>query len=411
MGSYDEHIPLFDFCEDIAETGIGDIEACKYFLTSEFGDQQFTVFQINVCSIKKNFDQVSLLLSALNTECDCIILTEARISPLFNKNLYQIDNYDMYHTSNHYRQNDGVVAYLKRELASSSKEFTVTDSNCLLFNFTKSNRNFSCLAIYRSPNGILENFMRGLPLILDSINRPNSFKILLGDININILNDSDNVANDYLNLMAEKGFTSYCNKPTRLNNCLDHLFINPYVGDQGKTFILGSAITDHDAVLFKLTLRGVTPESDQNRSSTYQFVDIEKLKDDLDTETWDETLSCYDANISANLLVEKLKSYLNKNTSEKSRKVTKNKIKTPWITEFLIQSIKRRDELHMKCRRQPFNTSLTQQFKKFRNKLNNQIAKAKSNYFSQKIVEADGNKRKIYAIVNDAIHYKSKKNW
>lgn len=84
----------------------------------------------------------------------------------------------------------------------------------------------------------VENFITALPGVLDRISKPNTIRLLLGDININILNEEDNKASEYLNLLSEKGFHSYCDKPTRNNNCLDHVFVSPYLGDEGGSFIV-----------------------------------------------------------------------------------------------------------------------------------------------------------------------------
>ena len=51
--------------------------------------------------------------------------------------------------------------------------------------------------------------------------------IILGDINLNILNDKD--SSEYLNITAAKGFVSKFNKPTRDNNCLDHILVRSQI--------------------------------------------------------------------------------------------------------------------------------------------------------------------------------------
>lgn len=88
-------------------------------------------------------------------------------------------------------------------------------------------------------------------MFLDEIKKPNSVNILLGDININALDENNSQTEEYFSLFTNRGFLSYCNVPTRGPNCLHYIIIvNPFLGELGKVFVLQSRITDHNPVLF-----------------------------------------------------------------------------------------------------------------------------------------------------------------
>lgn len=78
----------------------------------------------------------------------------------------------------------------------------------------------------------------------------------MGDININLLENKNKLVNEYLNLLAEYGFMSMVNKPTRVkgtsNTCLDHVFVGPKPNDTYKSFILQSNLSDQYSTILKI---------------------------------------------------------------------------------------------------------------------------------------------------------------
>lgn len=407
MSVSDSHVPLLniEFEGDLARRG--DFESAKDFFNDP---NSFKIYHVNVASVKKKFDQLQVIFGALSSDIDCIVLSEARITTYANLDLYRMHNYNMFYTTSHFRQNDGVIIYVRKDLSSSCEEKVIIDSNCLLVKIIKAKKEFIVMGIYRSPNGLSSNFLLGLPNLISQIRGCNAVaRVLVGDINLNIINQQDPNVEDYLNMLSENGFTSFCNLPTRGDRCLDHMFVSPCIGDRGKVFVLESGLSDHSAVLFKMKLQ-VGDEGNDNRGKkvTINQINYEALCCKLNEEKWEDIYSCQDAELSAEKMGEKLKSYLDEFTSKKDKII--GKIKTPWITEGLTKCLIRRDKLHLKCRHQPFNTLLAAQYKKYRNKLNSLISKTKRQYFASKIRAAEGDKRKIYDTINEAINYKPNKS-
>jgi len=81
--------------------------------------------------------------------------------------------------------------------------------------------------VYRSPAGNTNDFITNLRNIFDNENSDKGYSFLIGDMNIDILGNTNN---DYLDILAEYGFKSFINTYTRIpltgmNSCLDHIFI------------------------------------------------------------------------------------------------------------------------------------------------------------------------------------------
>lgn len=63
---------------------------------------------------------------------------------------------------------------------------------------------------------------------LDKI-QANKINVLIGGININLLNENDVYVNKYLSVLAKYGFVPYILNPTRITpeteSCIDHIFL------------------------------------------------------------------------------------------------------------------------------------------------------------------------------------------
>jgi hypothetical protein len=114
----------------------------------------------------------------------------------------------MFTTKFNKNQNDGVFAYLKNTLVGISViELNTSTLTALEITFQMDNIVFLAYAIYRSPsNKDLDKTLNEInDLILrKSISKTANFKIILGDMNINLLRPSK-IKNDYLLLMMEYG--------------------------------------------------------------------------------------------------------------------------------------------------------------------------------------------------------------
>lgn len=86
---FEQHIPFLDIHYDDKKTTVGDIEQGKRFFSAN--DNSLKVFQVNVCSISKNFNELLVLLEALDSEIDCIVLTETRTNTYPKLDLFGID--------------------------------------------------------------------------------------------------------------------------------------------------------------------------------------------------------------------------------------------------------------------------------------------------------------------------------
>ena len=109
---------------------------------------------------------------------------------------------------------------------------TCTDNKCQTENkwvsFKINNQKVIIGCIYRHPKGNIDHFTSALKNTISHIN-DNTLAIILGDINIDLMQESDAKVNTYINNFFEHNFIPCITLPTRITHhsatLLDHIFI------------------------------------------------------------------------------------------------------------------------------------------------------------------------------------------
>lgn len=382
-----------------------DLDTFTKYITT--GNEGLKIFHMNVCSLRAKYHQLEILTHIMKNVFDCIVFSETHLKEEINLNQFSLGDYCIYQTKQNTRKTDGLVIYVRSTLVHEVSEVKLTDCNCMILKIKKFNKHFTCTSFYRSPNGKVDVFLSELKSVLERENEINTTKCIVGDINIDLLREQTGKVGEYLDLMAEFGYMSLVKKPTRIQKnsatCLDHVFTTLQRDEQYTAYVVQTNISDHFSTALKI-------EINKNKMiPTEQYaeiikIDYEKLIRDVGEENWEELRNCSDANIAANIVTEKIQYHINQNKTSHFKKLER-KIK-PWITNGIIQSIKKRDKLHILSKKQPMNALLEQQYKKYRNFVNKIIEKAKIEHLKKEINQAKGDRGKMWKVVDNVIQYK-----
>lgn len=363
-----------------------DPEVCKNVLSNP--NLYLKILQQNIRSLNKNFLSLNVLLNRLQFNCDVIILSECWLSSV--NSLPVLPGYSSFSTSRNYNQNDGLVIYINSDINCKIEEPEVLEANCLLL---KINNETAIIAIYRPPSFLsLDNFLSSLQQLLTSLS---NFKniILVGDLNINIKEINLNTSN-YLDILAFFGMIPAHYEQTRGNSCLDHVIIKTKI--YSHTFILQTAITDHEPVLFCMYSGN---QHKLNKCKIINKINYEQLLNDCEEIDFNHV---YNKNITAdesmNYLVDSIQHIITKNST--SRKVPRNKVTLkPWITPGLLRCIRTRDKMHYKLKQNPDNNILKISYTRYRNFCNDILKKCKRQYDSNLLKSAGNNNKKIWTAI------------
>ena len=132
----------------------------------------------------------------------------------------------------------------------------------------------------------------------------------------------------------------------------------------------------------------------------YQIIDYNKFLNLIKNTNWSEILQLTDVNAAANLFVTQFKTLLNSCKTKKENKHKVKKIKE-WISTELIIAIRKRDKLKKNLAKN-VNTQLINEYKEYRNYVNDLIKKTKFDYYKNQITRNRNNTKKFYQIIEDA---------
>ena len=276
--------------------------------------------------------------------------------------------------------------------------------NCLIENkwvsFKIGNQKVILGGIYRHPNGEIDHFNDALKNTLSHIH-DDTLAIILGDININLLNEDDAKTNNYLNNYLEHNFIPCITLPTRITHhsatLIDHIFIKcPKKLIQNKCSS-GNLITDISDHLSNFSMINIKTQSIKDRPYVRLFTqkNIDRFNDNIESEPLlidqseltDTNNSFYSLSNNCTNLLDKYFPYV-----KMSRKAFKNK---PHITKGIQVSIRNRNKLYKKYLNNPTDVNKAA-WKKFRNKTSEIIKRAESLYYKSIINKHNNTSKNLW---------------
>ena len=183
----------------------GEVENdCKLVSPEDFSEEMqdisgfssFSLLNFNIKSCRKNFALFQVFISSLVVEFSVIVFNETWLSPGSDV-LFDLNGYSEY---NQYRgdHGGGIKFYVRDMIDVSLIEdlcFTMDLFECLTCRLIVAGVHYILCCIYRPPQSSVNNFLTYLRDNILSRFSKNSKIILVGDININLLNPLKNYLN------------------------------------------------------------------------------------------------------------------------------------------------------------------------------------------------------------------------
>jgi hypothetical protein len=204
--------------------------------------------------------------------------------------------------------------------------------------------------IYRHPGPLHKDFLTSLENNCAK-EKSTTKQLIIGDININILNDTCPMTTEYLNMMSEFKFLPLILSPTRIINdkssLIDHIMHNGYDGNMSYSGNIYTDISDHlpNYALIPLS----NPKSPlRNRPFTRLFINknIIQFQKEMHDIDWN--------NMELKNIEETFLDFYNRIQSSFEDcfplikvSIKKHKMK-PWLTSYLLKNIKKNNKLYKK---------------------------------------------------------------
>lgn len=393
--------------ENIATDVVYNLDDLKYKISVNAYNSSFRILHTNIRSIAKNFDEFQIIISESNLNLDFIILTETW--NVDNFEYYCIEGYTTHYNYSKFNQNDGVVVFSKVSLPISVKLFEFSDNYNIIRLESKINTKvIGITAIYKPPSYNSNFFIQQLDRYLRQ-NCKLPGEILVGDINIDLLNLTEQNTHDYLDVLSRYGFNSCINKPTREKTCLDHIFIKRNdTANQPYPAVIQSKITDHNPVFLQIAYQNFEKKTEKscavfgNKNKTINIINYKKLNEKLQVVDWQHIVSD-DIETSLKSLIDVIQKEIKVCSVTKiiKNKFTKRK---PWVTRGIIRSIYIRDRLYRQSCLYPNNQLIKETYLRYKTMISSLIQKTKNQYYKQKIETCKNNPQKFWSLANESLN-------
>lgn len=379
--------PLNNFDVPVPECRtLTDLEdLCKFFLSPSKFD--FNVIHVNIRSLRANFDCFLTLISDCIENISAIILSEIWIYSI-ESSFYSLDGFDSFFCCREDNRSGGVVVYTRSNLNFTNLFTSFNTAEAILLH--SKSYNITLFSIYRNLDFNIDLFTSELRSKISTLTQPNI--ILIGDINIDILNNEFNTM-EYLTILSNFGFFSYVNDPTRLglnsSTCIDHIFVKTS-SLRVVSGIFQSDLTDHFPIVCNLHF----PRAPHTNTLT-----LPEYSMSLNYHQFYDYLASYKFNFNFDFGLDQQYQRLifeigNIKNNYKFRKPLRKKCKQTWITNDILALIKRKEILFKKHRKYPFDLMFKTAYKTTVSELKRIIKYTKSQFYKNKFDSCVSNKQK-----------------
>lgn len=252
-----------------------------------FNDEDFNVFSLNIRSLRKNFEEIKSILFKVNMKI--LVLSEVFVTEE-ELVFFQIEGYNLFSKLRKKKMGGGIIVYVKECLNAEEikyKDFATFEGLELNIYFGKTNLNL--LAIYRPPDKSIKQFILDLETQLKHIHK--KYIVITGDMNIDLLK-SNNLTEDYENLMAQFGMVNYVQDATRevakdgrvVKACLDHMYVKNVIDAYSAIFKL--TLSDHYMVGF-WSNKNFKIKKKINNCNGFNYIDNREVRKGILSEDWE----------------------------------------------------------------------------------------------------------------------------
>jgi hypothetical protein len=217
-------------------------------------------------------------------------------------------------------------------------------------------------------------------------------------MNIDLNQENDRHVEEYSQCLAQNGFECYVLESTRVtlltSTRIDHMFIRCSNRINQVMEVCDSHITDHK-MLF-LTINVNPPKRVIYNECSY--VCIPTLISKMEILDFESALNETDVNVAFKDLYGKIKDAM-----QQSRKTSKKKLENvsqPWMTNHLLQMIKKKKKLFRKLYRSPYDEDLKSYVNTYKNKLTKKINISKNSFYNKEMETCGNNPKKMWNKIN-----------
>lgn len=369
-----------------------------------------TFIHFNSRSFRKNHDGITNFLSSLDHSFSFISLSETWLTPA-DCSLYSINSYNAEFCHRPNNNHGGSAIFISANIAYTRRcdlSLDVTNCESVWVEMNSSflaldSSNFVLGSIYRSPSSPAQDFIRSLDSILHKLSSENKHVIIMGDMNINLLDIHSTLYKQYTDCFTGYGFECLINCATRhpaqgSHSLIDHALCNlPNTPISG---VVEANITDHYPIF--IVLKADAPCHEASYSAS--VFNEEKFVEVIGDTDWSLVKAMLDPVMAVNSFYSAFLKAVTLSTTTVNCKRKYKQPCNPWVTESLLMCMRKKDNLYKKLKKQPFNNLLQLRYKKYSNVLSNLLKQAKKRYYEKALSQSKFNAKKKWKLLNDFLN-------
>jgi len=370
-------------------------------LSDEMSQSKITVVNFNIRSFNKNFEAFQSSLVSAGVSPEILVLSETWLTEPVD-----MEGYSSFHCFRLGRRSGGISVFVSKSYQCCElSEFTMSNDTietCVV-KVSLGSTNLIVFAIYRPQSDSIVNFCNHLSNLLQAC--PTVDICLLGDLNIDLLNQESRDTLYFTSTMRSFSFLPHISKPTRFSSVatlnsatlLDHIWTRlsfNYVGNSG---IILENTTDHCPTFLTFTKSQLlsTTVNDLVRVE-FRLVNDSTLKkyfERISNVDWSVLNNFSDVNVAVSFFIETVNDIYCSCFPLKVRYVGRKRLSKPWLTNEILKLAKLKSASFRK-----YKLGLISDYecRKIRNSVNGAVRKAKISYYRYRFQECVGDMRQTW---------------
>jgi len=381
-----------------------------------YGDKEhINVILYNVRSLFNKLDIVKQFINELTIKPPILIFCETWFTGDGECDFFE--NYQGYHFKREAQIGGGVSIYIPNQWDTTQiYELECTDLKICETIFVEIKINKICILVgglYRPPSSDINSFFDYLDSITDKILEYKGGIILGGDFNIDLLVRDENYSS-LLSIINTMGLINLVNEPTRVTidreSCIDNILYSTNICPIFKKIEIID-ISDHYPIISSFNIPNLLRNEQDykkytNPSNFNLTINKNKLNNlDPNNNEFNGIYGINDLDDAIKIFIQIIYDNLfSNNKYTNHHNVTQGKLvfRIPWMNSGVLKMIKEKNKLFRKAKFSQ-DPIMKDNYKKFRNKLNNTLKMLKKKYYAETFRNNKNNKKFIWKTINGLI--------
>ena len=390
---------------------------CQYYTENEFNKipnlaNNFSLFNVNIRSMPKNFDTMRHFLYELNHSFTILSITESWLKQ-YNRHTYNLKGYNHVSKIREDRAGGGVSLFIKENIKFDLKEDIVVNLpgvDSIAIEIQKeilcSTTDVVILSIYRPPNINPKVFIEKLTDLLQHLHSLKKDVFVLGDFNINMqeaMFTSDRIVNDFHNMFLSHYFYPMINKPTRVHgnrsSIIDNIYTN--ISNVPVSGLFKTNFSDHYSIFCITHFNSLAVRAKEITKREFSNTNIQEFNKALSSHNWELLYDDDNFEQSFSYFYKKMLDVFNDKIPLKTIKLKYNN-RIPFLTNGLKKSIKQKHRLLEIYNKNPTDLNKAN-YAKHRNRLTSLLRVNERKYHENKLEINKDDSTKCWKIIKEVI--------